>query len=68
MDMDYHIALQYFAWIVLPIFLVLFATGFVHIIEPQAIGSSLTFFRFPHYNFFVQFLECNLLYGRFGYP
>jgi len=40
LDMNYHIALQYFAWIILPICLVLFSAGFVHVIAPQAIGKS----------------------------
>ena len=31
--------LQYFAWISLPVFLVLFSAGFVHLMAPQAIGS-----------------------------
>lgn len=36
-----HIAAQYFAWIVLPVFLVLFSAGFVHLLAPQAIGSGI---------------------------
>ena len=31
-----HIAVKYFAWTVLPVTLVLFSTGFVHIMTPQA--------------------------------
>ena len=31
-----HIAVQYFAWMVLPVTLVLFSTGFVHFMTPQA--------------------------------
>lgn len=30
---------QYFAWISLPVFLVLFSAGFVYILAPQAIGK-----------------------------
>ena len=36
-----HIILQYFAWVLLPIFLVLFSAGFVHVMAPQAIGSGI---------------------------
>ena len=36
-----HIAAQYFAWVVLPVFLVLFSTGVVHMLAPQAIGSGI---------------------------
>ena len=31
-----HVAVKYFAWTVLPVTLVLFSTGFVHIMTPQA--------------------------------
>ena len=33
-------AQQYFAWISLPVFLVLFSAGFVYLLAPQAIGKS----------------------------
>ena len=33
-------ALQYFAWICLPVILVLFSTGFVYLLAPQAIGNQ----------------------------
>lgn len=33
-----HPAVQYLAWITLPISLVLFAAGFVFIVSPQAVG------------------------------
>uniref|UniRef100_A0A1B0DHD9 Uncharacterized protein n=1 Tax=Phlebotomus papatasi TaxID=29031 RepID=A0A1B0DHD9_PHLPP len=32
---------QYFAWISLPIALILFSAGFVHLIAPQSIGSGI---------------------------
>ena len=38
-DLVTHPALQYLAWISLPVLLVLFAAGFVHILAPQAIGK-----------------------------
>ncbi|ODN02440.1 Chloride channel protein 2 [Orchesella cincta] len=41
MDLNYHISIQYFAWIILPVCLVLFSAGLVHIIAPQAIGSGI---------------------------
>jgi chloride channel 2 len=34
-------AAKYFAWILLPILLIQFATGFVHVLAPQAIGSGI---------------------------
>jgi chloride channel 2 len=40
-DLDYSITVQYFAWIILPILLVWFSAGFVHLIAPQAIGSGI---------------------------
>jgi len=40
-DLATHPALQYLAWICLPVFLVLFSAGFVHILAPQAIGSGI---------------------------
>ena len=30
-----NLALQYFAWVTLPVFLVLFSAGFVHLVAPQ---------------------------------
>ena len=36
-----HVAVQYFMWVTLPVFLVLFSAGFVHILAPQAIGSGI---------------------------
>ena len=36
-----NILLKYVAWVSLPVFLVLFAAGFVHIMAPQAIGSGI---------------------------
>ncbi|KAI9564003.1 hypothetical protein GHT06_007741 [Daphnia sinensis] len=40
-DLTTHPFLQYLAWICLPVFLVLFSAGFVHILAPQAIGSGI---------------------------
>lgn len=34
-------AAKFFVWILLPVLLVQFATGFVHILAPQAIGSGI---------------------------
>ena len=39
-----HPAVQYMAWIILPVSLVLFAAGFVFIVSPQAVGIYPTFF------------------------
>ncbi|XP_063220427.1 chloride channel protein 2 isoform X2 [Bacillus rossius redtenbacheri] len=36
-----HVVLQYVAWITLPVFLILFSAGFVHVIAPQSIGSGI---------------------------
>lgn len=40
-----HPAVQYLAWITLPITLVLFAAGFVFIVSPQAVGIYVCFFH-----------------------
>lgn len=32
---------QFFAWITLPICLILFSAGFVHLVAPQSIGSGI---------------------------
>lgn len=32
---------QYFAWVSLPVCLILFSAGFVHLIAPQSIGSGI---------------------------
>ncbi|CAB0042051.1 unnamed protein product [Trichogramma brassicae] len=40
-DLTSHKALQYLAWVVLPVCLILFSAGFVHIVAPQSIGSGI---------------------------
>ena len=40
-DLVSNIYLQFFLWVSLPTFLILFSTGFVHILAPQAIGSGI---------------------------
>jgi len=40
-DLMPNIVLQFLAWVSLPVFLVLFSTGFVHVVAPQAIGSGI---------------------------
>lgn len=32
---------KYFAWVSLPVCLILFSAGFVHLISPQSIGSGI---------------------------
>lgn len=44
---EIHPAVQYLAWIVLPVSLVLFAAGFVFIVAPQAVGMLL--FHLPKF-------------------
>ncbi|XP_035706071.1 chloride channel protein 2 isoform X2 [Folsomia candida] len=41
LDLNYHVSVQYLAWITLPVCLILFSAGLVHIIAPQAIGSGI---------------------------
>eukprot|EP00095_Tigriopus_kingsejongensis_P012757 snap_masked-scaffold30_size591359-processed-gene-2.10 protein:Tk12757 transcript:snap_masked-scaffold30_size591359-processed-gene-2.10-mRNA-1 annotation:"chloride channel protein 2 isoform x2" len=36
-----HLLLQFVAWTGLPVFLILFAAGFVNVMSPQAIGSGI---------------------------
>ncbi|XP_012233740.1 chloride channel protein 2 isoform X1 [Linepithema humile] len=40
-DLSTHPALKYLAWVSLPVCLILFSAGFVHIIAPQSIGSGI---------------------------
>lgn len=40
-DLTEHPVLQYLAWVTLPLCLILFSSGFVHITAPQAIGSGI---------------------------
>ncbi|XP_035230355.1 chloride channel protein 2-like isoform X2 [Stegodyphus dumicola] len=40
-DLTAHPFLQYLAWVALPMCLILFSAGFVHITAPQAIGSGI---------------------------
>jgi chloride channel 2 len=41
-DLTTHPVVQYVAWISLPVFLILFSAGFVHIVAPQSIGNFAT--------------------------
>lgn len=38
-DLTTEPAMQFFAWIALPVSLILFSAGFVHLVAPQSIGS-----------------------------
>ena len=40
-DLISNIYLQFLAWITLPVALILFSTGFVNVVAPQAIGSGI---------------------------
>ena len=40
-DQKYNLVVQFLAWCILPVFLVLFAAGFVHLVAPQAVGSGI---------------------------
>ncbi|KAL1115624.1 hypothetical protein AAG570_005914 [Ranatra chinensis] len=40
-DLTSHPLAQYMAWVSLPVCLILFSAGFVHIIAPQSIGSGI---------------------------
>ncbi|XP_012252937.2 chloride channel protein 2 isoform X4 [Athalia rosae] len=40
-DLTTQPALQYLAWVSLPVCLILFSAGFVHIVAPQSIGSGI---------------------------
>lgn len=40
-DLTIHPAAQYLAWVSLPVCLILFSAGFVHLIAPQSIGSGI---------------------------
>ncbi|CAH0549331.1 unnamed protein product [Brassicogethes aeneus] len=40
-DLTNHPAAQYSAWVSLPVCLILFSAGFVHLVAPQSIGSGI---------------------------
>ncbi|EAA07584.4 AGAP002891-PA [Anopheles gambiae str. PEST] len=40
-DLTNHPVLQYLAWVSLPVCLILFSAGFVHLVAPQSIGSGI---------------------------
>jgi len=40
-DLISNIYLQFLAWVILPVALILFSTGFVNVVAPQAIGSGI---------------------------
>ena len=40
-DLVSNVYLQFLGWVTLPTVLILFSTGFVHVIAPQAIGSGI---------------------------
>jgi len=40
-DLVSNVWLQFLGWVALPTILILFSTGFVHVIAPQAIGSGI---------------------------
>lgn len=39
-DLTNHPAAQYAAWVSLPVCLILFSAGFVHLVAPQSIGTK----------------------------
>nr|XP_022908827.1 chloride channel protein 2 [Onthophagus taurus] len=40
-DLTDHPVVQYFAWVTLPVCLILFSAGFAHLVAPQSIGSGI---------------------------
>ncbi|ESO95685.1 hypothetical protein LOTGIDRAFT_160236 [Lottia gigantea] len=40
-ELSFSVTLQYFAWMSYSILFILFATGFTHLVSPQAIGSGI---------------------------
>ncbi|GAB1862599.1 Chloride channel protein 2 [Camponotus japonicus] len=40
-DLTTHPAFRYLAWVSMPVCLILFSAGFVHIVAPQSIGSGI---------------------------
>ena len=40
-EKEYNIVIQFLAWCIMPVILVLFSAGFVHVVAPQAIGSGI---------------------------
>ncbi|XP_064642189.1 chloride channel protein 2-like isoform X5 [Lineus longissimus] len=40
-ELELSAVLQYFAWVIFPVVFVIFSTGFVHLVAPNAIGSGI---------------------------
>ena len=40
-ELGEHVGVKYLIWVSLPVLLILFASGFVHVLAPQAIGSGI---------------------------
>lgn len=44
-DLTADPTMQFFAWIALPVCLILFSAGFVHLVAPQSIGECSSFVK-----------------------
>ncbi|KAK3583412.1 hypothetical protein CHS0354_040381 [Potamilus streckersoni] len=40
-ELSFSVSLQYMAWVLYSVLFILFATGFTHLVSPQAIGSGI---------------------------
>ena len=38
-ELEFSMVLQYFAWVSYSVLFIVFATGFTHLVSPQAIGE-----------------------------
>ena len=42
-ELQFSIALQYVTWVCYSLLFIMFATGFTHLVSPQAIGKLVAF-------------------------
>jgi len=57
-DMAFNPYLQYIAWVLLPVSLITFAAGFVHLVAPQSIGTQLQICKLSAYNIYKLSIFC----------
>lgn len=57
-DMAFNQYLQYIAWVLLPVSLITFAAGFVHLVAPQSIGTQLQIYKLSSYKILKWSIFC----------
>lgn len=65
--MAFNQYLQYIAWVLLPVSLITFAAGFVHLVAPQSIGTQLQICKLSSYKILKWSIFCYIYIGS-GIP